>query len=180
MHLDNNRAELSQKDLLPLVKQYLSSVLFRNAYHYETIAHNHAKYLEFNVQKVAPRQDEATDYQDIFVEDLLLGVNQKYRLNLQLLRVMQYNHVLICLTFDELRPLSSQRNAILAIVFPNKEAAKKWSLEYSFLTTLKIKNPYKSIHKFYTTLQFVLTRPENIDIKQHIKMGSKQPEVIKN
>lgn len=100
MHLEHNRAELSQKDLLPLVKQYLSSVLFRNAYHYESIAHNHAKYLEFNVQKVAPGQNEGSDYQDIFVEHLLLGVNHKYCLNLQLLRVMQYNHVLICLTID--------------------------------------------------------------------------------
>lgn len=53
-------------------------------------------------------------------------------------------------------------------------------MEYSFLTTLKIKNPYKSIHKFYTPLQLIMTRPENIDIKKHIKMGNKQPELIKN
>lgn len=180
MHLDSSRAESSQKDLLPMVKQYLSSVLFRNAYHYEAIAYNHAKYLEFNVQKVAPGQDEAEQYQDIFVEHLLLGGNQKSCLSLQLLRVIQYNHVLICLAIDELCPLSKQRNVILAIIFGNKETAKKWSLEYSFLTTLKIKNPHKSIHKFYTPLQLILTRPENIEIKRHIKMGNKQPEIIKN
>lgn len=94
---------------------------------------------------------------------------------MQLLRVVQYNHVLLCLAIDELRPLSKQRNTMLAIVFANKEAAKKWNTEYSFLTILKIKNPYKSIHKFYTGLQLVLTRPENIQIKKQIKMESRQP-----
>lgn len=88
--------------------------------------------------------------------------------------------MLFCLALDDLRPLSKQRNVILAIVFSNKEAARKWSIEYSFLTTLKIKNPYKSIHKFYTYLQLVLTRPENIDIKKQIKLGCLLPEVIKN
>ena len=180
MHLDSSRAEVSQKDLLPMVKQYLSSVLFRNAYHYETIAHNHAKYLEFNAQKVAPEQEEGVQYQNINLEHLFFGGNHLCCLSLQLLRVMQYNHVLICLTIDEMKPLSTHRNAILAIVFCNKEAAKKWSQEYSFLTTLKIKNPYKSMHTFYTSLQLVLTRPENIEIKKHVKMANKQPEVIKN
>lgn len=41
---------------MPMVKQYLGSVLFKNAYQYETITNNHAKFLEFNLAKVPPLQ----------------------------------------------------------------------------------------------------------------------------
>lgn len=37
---------------MPLVKQYLGSVLFKNAYQYESIANGHAKFLEFNLQRL--------------------------------------------------------------------------------------------------------------------------------
>jgi hypothetical protein len=39
--------EQSQEDLLPLIQAYLGASLFRNAHKYETLAHNHAHYLEF-------------------------------------------------------------------------------------------------------------------------------------
>jgi hypothetical protein len=36
------------------------------------------------------------------------------------------------------------------------------------------------MHKFYTTLQFVLAHPENIEIKLSYNIANRQPEMIKN
>jgi hypothetical protein len=52
MHLPQQPPPLHQQDLMPLVKQYLGSVLFKNAYQYESIANNHAKFLEFTLQRL--------------------------------------------------------------------------------------------------------------------------------
>lgn len=52
MHLPQQSPPLGQQDLMPLVKQYLGSVLFKNAYQYESIANGHAKYLEFSLQRL--------------------------------------------------------------------------------------------------------------------------------
>jgi hypothetical protein len=35
------------------------------------------------------------------------------------------------------------------------------------------------MHKFYTTLQFVLARPENIEIKRSYNISNRHPETIK-
>lgn len=164
---------------MPMVKQYLGSVLFKNAYQYESIANGHARFLEFNLQKAPPAEQPLEDYRDIAIEDLFIGSNSKQCLNVQILRILQFNHALVCLVLDELRPRSSLRNAILVIVFPSKEAARKWSQENSFLTSLRVRNPFKGLHKFYTTLQFILTRPEGIEVKRSYNISNRHPEAIK-
>lgn len=35
------------------------------------------------------------------------------------------------------------------------------------------------MHKFYTTLQFVLARPENIEVKRSYNIINRHPETIK-
>lgn len=89
--------------------------------------------------------------------------------------MLQFNHALVCLVLDELRPKSTLRNAILVIVFGSREAARRWSQENSFLSSLRIRNPFKGLHKFYTTLQFVLVRPESIDVKRSYNISNRQP-----
>jgi hypothetical protein len=71
------------------------------------------------MQKVPLAEGDILAYDKVSVQALLLGQNHKQWLNLQLLRIMQYQHVLICLTVDQLEPLSKNKTAILAIVFPS-------------------------------------------------------------
>ena len=93
--------------------------------------------------------------------------------------MLQFNHALVCLVLDELKPKSTLRNAILVIVFGSREAARRWSQENSFLSSLRISNPFKGMHKFYTTLQFILARPESIDVKRSYNISNRHPESIK-
>jgi hypothetical protein len=44
---------------MQMVKQYLGSVLFRNAHQYEAVTSNHAKYLEFTMHKVELAEEGA-------------------------------------------------------------------------------------------------------------------------
>jgi hypothetical protein len=54
------------------------------------------------MQKVPLAEGDILEYDNISTQALLLGQNHRQWLNLQLLRVMQYQHVLICLTVDQL------------------------------------------------------------------------------
>lgn len=111
---------------MPIVKQYLGSVLFRNAYQYETITATHANFLEFNLQKLPPTP--TTDHSmAVPVEDIFIGQNSQQCLELQILRTLLYKQSLVCLALDLLKPTSSLRNAVLVVVFASKEAARQWS-----------------------------------------------------
>ncbi len=47
-------------------------------------------------------------------------------LTMQLVRILQYDHKLICMAFDNTVTMTDQQFFILVLVFQSKEAATTW------------------------------------------------------
>ena len=54
----------------------------------------------------------------------------------------------------------------IAIVFQNREAATEWRQEYSFLTLLKVAEPFRSRHKIsiHSTTTVLVTRIDSVKV----------------
>lgn len=182
MHSKNGEGgkALGEKDLLPLVQQYLGSVLFKHAHHYETVTSVHAQYLDFHHEKVPLAHPTDLQYEERSLELLLMGSNPGLWISVQLVRVLQYGQTLICLAMDELYPYNINRFVVVAIVFADREAAALWAESNAYLTSLRIRNPYRSIHTVYSRTTFVVSRPENISVTRNFKLTVRSAEQIKS
>jgi hypothetical protein len=80
---------------------------------------------------------------------------------MHIVRIVQYGHYLMCLAFDTSPTMGEQRFFILAIVFEDDAQAKAWRLEYSFLTQVKVAEPFRTTHKIsmHHDTHLLVTRP---------------------
>lgn len=93
-------------------------------------------------------------------------------LSLHLLRILQYGSTLLCLVLDNDLPLTEDKFFVIAIVFKDKVSAAEWRQEYSFLTLLKVSEPYQSRHKIsmHSTTTLLVTRVDNVKVEAKFKL----------